>query len=268
MSSETADIPTEPLSLDTLEEALAHDTKVKVAGIDVDGILRGKLISKKKFLSIAKDGFGFCSVIFGWDMHDQTYFRELKISSAENGYRDMVAIPDLQSFRRIPWENDVPFFLVSFHNPDGEGQPVCACPRGLLKTVMSSVEDAGYSAMAGGENSRNVRTCERIERTDGVLHIAEYEFYQFRAPLDPSSTTRNSSSTAAFLNDNPPSSLPSLTEGMFGYSLTRPVHNQEYYYDIFHTCEKFKCNIEGWHTESGPGVYEAVGQQCIDTLWS
>jgi glutamine synthetase len=45
---------------------------------------------------------------------------------------------------------------------------------------------------------------------------------------------------------------------MFGYSLTRPVHNQEYYYDIFNTCEAFKCNIEGWHTESGPGVFEAA----------
>ena len=45
---------------------------------------------------------------------------------------------------------------------------------------------------------------------------------------------------------------------MFGYSLTRPVHNQDYYYDIFSTCEKFRCNIEGWHTESGPGVYEAA----------
>ena len=45
---------------------------------------------------------------------------------------------------------------------------------------------------------------------------------------------------------------------MFGYSITRPVHNQEWYYDVFHTCEKFKCNIEGWHTESGPGVFEAA----------
>lgn len=45
---------------------------------------------------------------------------------------------------------------------------------------------------------------------------------------------------------------------MFGYSVTRPVHNKDYYYDIFNTCEAFHCNIEGWHTESGPGVYEAA----------
>ena len=91
-----------------------------------------------------------------------------------------------------------------------------------------------------------------------VTNIAEYEFYQFRAPQGHDGTERNSSSTAAFLRDNPVNSLPSLTEGMFGYSITRPVHNKEYFYGIFDTCAKFNCGIEGWHTESGPGVFEAV----------
>lgn len=45
---------------------------------------------------------------------------------------------------------------------------------------------------------------------------------------------------------------------MFGYSLTRPVHNQDWYYGIFSACAQFRCDIEGWHTESGPGVYEAA----------
>lgn len=48
---------------------------------------------------------------------------------------------------------------------------------------------------------------------------------------------------------------------MFGYSITRPVHNQDYYYGIFNTCAEFNCGIEGWHTESGPGVFEAVSPQ-------
>ena len=47
---------------------------------------------------------------------------------------------------------------------------------------------------------------------------------------------------------------------MFGYSLTRPVHNQDYYYAIFDTCGAFNCALESWHTESGPGVYEAALQ--------
>ncbi|KAL8681729.1 MAG: hypothetical protein Q9186_002176 [Xanthomendoza sp. 1 TL-2023] len=225
------------VTLQTLPNILFNDTKVKVAGVDIDGILRGKLMSKRKFLSIAKDGFGFCSVIYGWDMHDQTYFKELGISNAENGYRDMIAIPDLSTFRRIPWEDNVPFFLVSFMDPD-TGRPVCACPRGLLKTACDKIEEKGFGAMAG----------------------AEYEFYQFRSPTNPNVpiSERNSSSTARFLQQNPVNALPPLTEGMFGYSLTRPVHNQDYYYGVYDTCEKFNCGIEGWHTESGPGVFEAA----------
>ena len=119
------------ITAESLPQLLENDSMVKLAGVDVDGILRGKLVSKKKFLSIASDGFGFCSVIFGWDMHDQTYIRELKISHAENGYHDLLAIPDLSTFRRIPWEDNVPLFLVEFLEP-GTTKPICACPRGLV----------------------------------------------------------------------------------------------------------------------------------------
>lgn len=140
---------TDKITIERLPELLKNDNKVKVAGVDVDGILRGKLMSKSKFLSITSSGFGFCSVIFGWDMHDTTYIKELKISNQENGYRDMIAVPDLSSFRRIPWENDVPFFLVSFFDPDTK-EPVCACPRGLLGRMLGRLEKQGYNAMAGG----------------------------------------------------------------------------------------------------------------------
>ena len=139
----------EKVTAESLPQLLKNDTRVKLAGIDVDGILRGKVVSKSKFLSIATSGFGFCSVIFGWDMHDQTPAKELKISNAANGYRDLVAYPDLSSFRRIPWERDIPFFLVTFYDPE-TGKPVCACPKGLLKTQLEKVQSKGYGAMAGG----------------------------------------------------------------------------------------------------------------------
>jgi glutamine synthetase len=137
------------ITVESLPKLLEDDHAVKVAGVDVDGILRGKLMAKKKFLSIAQEGFGFCSVIFGWDMHDQTYFKELAISNKENGYRDLIAIPDLTSFRRIPWENNVPFFLISFYDPDTNAS-LSACPRSLLKRAVDKLADSGYGAMAGG----------------------------------------------------------------------------------------------------------------------
>jgi glutamine synthetase len=142
------DDPSE-LTHSDLPELLKNDTSVKVGGTDIDGQIRGKLMSKKKFLSIAKSGFGFCSVIFGWDMHDQTYYKELKISNAQNGYRDIVAQVDLASFRRIPWENNMPFFMCSFLEPEGES--LSACPRSLLARAVAKIEKKGYGALAGGK---------------------------------------------------------------------------------------------------------------------
>ena len=55
-----------PTNYDELEKLLADDFKIKVAGIDVDGILRGKVMHKDKFLSIAKSrsrAFGFCRYV-------------------------------------------------------------------------------------------------------------------------------------------------------------------------------------------------------------
>lgn len=140
--------PELPLTLENLPEILKHDSCVKLAGVDADGILRGKLVSKEKFLSIAADGFGFCSITFGWDMHDQPYFKELLISNKENGYRDLLARVDLSSFRRIPWEAGVSLFLVTFLDPDTK-EPVPACPRGLVQSAQKKLAGIGAQAMAG-----------------------------------------------------------------------------------------------------------------------
>lgn len=53
------------LTIENLEETLANDTKIKVAAVDIDGILRGKIMHKDKFLHVAESGFGklFCEYI-------------------------------------------------------------------------------------------------------------------------------------------------------------------------------------------------------------
>ena len=45
---------------------------------------------------------------------------------------------------------------------------------------------------------------------------------------------------------------------MTGYSLLRPTQNQEFYYRAFDWLHEFQVDIESWHTESGPGVFEAA----------
>ncbi|KAF9954960.1 hypothetical protein BGZ70_010403 [Mortierella alpina] len=214
--------PSTPSRLEEFTNLLKDDHRVKVAGIDLDGILRGKVMVKSKFLSVLESGFGFCSVIFGWDMHDKTYPEELSVSNADNGYRDIIAVPDLSTFRRIPWENNIPFFLLSFYDPATK-EPLPVCPRGLLKRVTDELASLGWEAMCG----------------------AEFEFFNFK----------ESPETLAAKGHTKPEAL---TPGMFGYSLLRPSLNQEYFYDVFDECRQFGVNIESFHTETGPGVFEAA----------
>jgi glutamine synthetase len=49
-----------------------------------------------------------------------------------------------------------------------------------------------------------------------------------------------------------------LTPGMFGYSLLRANHSREYFKALSEEMAAFGVPIEGLHTETGPGVYEAA----------
>jgi glutamine synthetase len=129
-------------------EVLENDTMVKVAGVDADGILRGKIMIKAKFLSSIQSGFGFSSAVFGWDMHDMLYQGGVDCSAEDGTYADFTAYPDLSSYRRLPWEDDIPFFLLTFFT---DGKPVAVCPRGLLKDLTDRLYQQNFKALAGGK---------------------------------------------------------------------------------------------------------------------
>ncbi|MEO8772667.1 MAG: glutamine synthetase, partial [Ferruginibacter sp.] len=115
--------------------------KVKIAFTDIDGILRGKYISSEKFLSIADSNSSFCNVIFGWDSADVAY-DNVEYTGWHTGYPDSPARIDLSTFRKIPWENDVPFFLGEMI--EANGNPSHICPRQLLKKVLKDANESGY----------------------------------------------------------------------------------------------------------------------------
>ena len=81
-------------------------------------------------------------------MHDELYSRELLISNKENGYRDLIARIDLTTYRRLPWEQNIPFFLVSLLDPETR-EPICACPRGTLLKAVRKAEAKGWDCFAG-----------------------------------------------------------------------------------------------------------------------
>ncbi|POW00503.1 hypothetical protein PSHT_13022 [Puccinia striiformis] len=232
-------IPHEEL-LQTWSTTLEGYQKVKLSGIDVDGVLRGKLISKDKFLSAIKsDGLGWCSVIFGWDIHDRTYLPELKISNRSNGYKDILARVDLDSFRLIPWESSgsrTPFFLIDFFDPSSSTTtPICACPRGLLKGILKRLADYkdGFKAVAG----------------------IEYEYFQFKGTvflvlfLDKNSAINQRQELHELV------SIDSWNARLF--TLTTKLESR-IFDALFNNSLDFGIPIEGHHTETGPGVYETA----------
>ncbi|HLP20220.1 MAG TPA: glutamine synthetase family protein, partial [Chitinophagales bacterium] len=194
--------------------------KVKVAVTDIDGILRGKYMSADKFLSVVDSNFGFCDVVFGWDANDLAY-DNAQYTGWHTGYPDAKARIDLSTFRKIPWENDVPFFLGDF--VDDKDQSLTVCPRQLLKKVIGEVEKAGYSAYTS----------------------QEFEWFNF-------------AETPQSLHEKNFSNLQPLTPGMFGYSILRSTYRNDFFNALFDGMKNFGVPLEGLHTETGPGVYEAA----------
>lgn len=240
-------------TLENIAELLKNDIKVKVAGVDADGILRGKIMAKEKFLSSVESGFGFSSAVFGWDMHDALFTNGVGMSSEGGGYADFTAVPDLTSYRRIPWENNIPFFLLNFFS---ENKPVVACPRGMTKSIAKKLGQENSKAWAGGKIHPDLKSCINSHT---IRTLVELEFVNFQTPTEDGYGQESSRpNLAKFLVNNSPKALRPLTEGMFGYSITRPVASKDYFHDVFDTSAEFGCNVEGWHTESGPGVFEAV----------
>ncbi|UZR95765.1 glutamine synthetase family protein [Chondrinema litorale] len=194
--------------------------KVKVAICDIDGVLRGKVMHKDKFLNVLDSNFGFCDVVFGWDAVDVAYDNG-KYTGWHTGYPDAVAIVDPATFRKVPWDNDIPFFLADFRNKDNEGLDVC--PRTLLKKIIKKSEDMGYKP----------------------VFSQEFEWFNFKE-------TPQSLDEKGFSGINP------ITPGMFGYSILRSTYGSAFFNDLFDLLEKFEVPLEGLHTETGPGVFEAA----------
>ena len=194
-------------------------THVKVGLFDNDGIMRGKYMSKDKFLAALDGGFAFCDVVLGWDSHDQLYENVgVKYTGWHTGYPDAPVRIIPGSCRDIPFEGDMLLFLCEF-----DGAAANVCPRNLLHRVLARANGLGFDAYAA----------------------FEYEFFMFNETPD--------SVRAKNYRD-----LDPITPGFFGYSMLRNSVHAGLYHDLLELCEQMDFPIESLHTETGPGVLEAA----------
>ena len=119
--------------------------QVKVGVFDIDGILRGKYMSKDKFFSALDSDFGFCSVVLGWDSNDQLY-DNAKYTGWHTGYPDAPARIIPNTCRDLPFEDNQLFFLAEFTDNAEE-----LCPRGVLRRVIEQAKDMGFDVLAALE---------------------------------------------------------------------------------------------------------------------
>ena len=204
-----------------LQKISSHN-KVKLAVTDLDGVLLGKIISAEKFKSVLNTGFGFCNVIFGWDMHDRCYDANagVRYTGWQTGFPDAQAVVDVNTYREIPWEDDTPLLLADFYAD--KGKPLHLCPRQILKKVRDEAHAMGIKA----------------------VFAQEYEWFNFFIPPDDNDKS--------FVSPKP------ISSGMFGYSLLRASQQGEFFHELYDSLLAFKIPLEGLHTETGPGVYEAA----------
>ncbi len=217
-------IELEPRKIKTAEQArelVRHRglTHVKLGLTDLDGVIRGKYMSKDKFFSALDKGFAFCDVVLGWDSNDQLYEKVgVDYTGWHTGYPDAPVRILPESCRELPDEPGMLFFLAEFKD---EAEPIC--PRAVLRRVLERCDDMGFSARAA----------------------FEYEFFLFNESPDS-------------IREKGYRNLQPLTPGFFGYSVLRNSVHSELYHSLLKLCEDMDFPLEGLHTETGPGVLEAA----------
>ncbi len=161
---------------------------VKVGLFDMDGVMRGKYMSREKFLSALDKGFGFCDVVLGWDVKDQLY-DNASYTGWHTGYPDAHVRILPASCRELPLEDNMLFFLCEF-----SGQAELICPRATLRRVIDKAKKMGLDIFSGFEYEFFV--------FNETPHSIREKKYQDIQPMTPSefgySVIRNSAESETY----------------------------------------------------------------------
>jgi glutamine synthetase len=130
-----------------IEQGIVRD--IEVMWVDHQGHARGKRIDAAGFLErAAGEGFGFCSAGLAWDINGEVR-AGLRHADWTTGFPDFYAVPDLRSFRLLPWRERAGHVICDL--VDERRELVAAAPRTVLRRAIERLASLGYDAKVGAE---------------------------------------------------------------------------------------------------------------------
>jgi len=195
---------------------------VILAGADTHGIMRGKRLPILELDRAATRGIALCDVIWALPVdevepvqpppEDGGYF-------PRPGYPDMLAIPDLETARVVPWHDRTALVLCDF--VDHEGGAVPLSPRAILRSVVERARAMGIEPILG----------------------VELEFYVLRETPQSVLAKR-------------PSQLDAVEERPSVYGVVAGSRQEPFAAAVRDTLREYGLAVEACNPESGPGQFE------------
>jgi glutamine synthetase len=139
------------LSIDQLRNAVQNKSvdTVLLALTDMQGRLQGKRLTAPHFLeTVLEHGAEACNYLLAVDVEMNTV-GGYAMSSWERGYGDFEMKPDLDTLRLVPWNEGTALCLADL--AWGDGSPVVASPRQILRAQLERLGERGLEAFAGTE---------------------------------------------------------------------------------------------------------------------
>ncbi|MFP3990183.1 glutamine synthetase family protein [Streptomyces sp. E11-3] len=142
---------TPPLGIEELRALVASgeiDTVV-LAFPDMQGRLQGKRFAAPFFLDeVLEHGTEGCNYLLAVDTEMNTV-DGYEMSSWDRGYGDFAMRPDLDTLRRVPWNEGTAMLVADLAWNDGS--PVVAAPRQILRRQLERLAEHGFTAQVGTE---------------------------------------------------------------------------------------------------------------------
>ena len=195
---------------------------VILAGADTHGIMRGKRVPIAELDRAAERGIALCDVIWALPVdevepvqpppgHDGWFPRA--------GYPDMLAMPDLETARIVPWHDRTALLLCDFVDRDGRAIPLS--PRAVLRSVVDRARAMGVEPIVG----------------------IELEFYALRETPQSVLAKR-------------PSQLEAVEERPSVYGVVAASRHEDFAGAVRATLQEYGLAVEACAPEAGPGQFE------------